>query len=144
MNEVRNFTILERTSEPEKDNYGNWTYFVKLEGVEKGALLVHKKGEPKNPGDVIEGYYLEEKKSQAGKTYLKLTRPQQQSNNGGGGNRAKDPAERESIERQVAAKVASDLLVALMAQGTFKPEGVDALGDAHTRLAAKVAGGIRA
>jgi hypothetical protein len=118
------------------------SYYLKVEGDEKTYELAQKRDKPApNVGDTVDATV--ETREVNDVTYYKLKREYQQRGGGGNGNRSKDPAERESIERQVAAKVASDLLVALMAQGTFKPEGVDGLGQAHTRLAAQVAGGIK-
>lgn len=145
MSELRNFTVVERTSEPDPpDQNGNVSYFLKLEGVEKGVLLRHKKDKPiRSAGDVIEGYYLEEKTSQAGKQYFKLTRPQQpNAGAGNNGSRSKDPAERESIERQVAAKCATELLVGFMGTG-WKPSTVNDLATQHQALAKQIAGEIK-
>lgn len=117
------------------------SYYLNVEGDDKTYELAQKRDKPApNVGDSFEATV--ETREANGVTYYKLKRQYQQRSNGGSG-RPRDPQERESIERQVAAKVASDLLVALMAQGTFKPEGVAALGDAHSKLAATVAGGIK-
>lgn len=115
------------------------SYYCKFEGDERRIEIAQKPETPApNIGDTLTGVITDKN------GYFKFKKARQGGGFGGnGGSRPRDPQERESIERQVAAKVASDLLVALMAQGTFKPEGVAALGDAHSKLAATVAGGIK-
>lgn len=60
---------------------------------------------------------------------------------GGGNNRPRDPQERASIERQVAAKVAADLLIALMEKAGWSPD-TDGLLDQHARYSKRIAEGI--
>lgn len=128
-------------------NGQNIDYFIELEGLEGRHTLTQKPTTPAPEiGQDLWGHPEDGGTWPSGDPKPPKFRKGQRGGfgSGGGGNsRAKDPAERESIERQVAAKCATDLLVALMAQGVWKPEGVDALGEAHGRLMVKVAGGIR-
>ena len=70
-----------------------------------------------------------------------------QAQGGGGGSRGgaapKSPEERASIEKQVAAKVAGDLLVAFLQSGKYAPGNTQEVAEDHRLLSLHVAETIR-
>lgn len=116
------------------------SYYLRVEGDEKTYELAQKRDKPApNVGDSFEATV--ETREVNGTTFYKLKR-QYQQRGGNNGRQPKDPAERESIERQVAAKCATDLLVGFMATG-WKPDTALKLGEMHTVLAKQIASEIK-
>jgi hypothetical protein len=116
------------------------SFYLKVEGDDKVYELAQKRDKPApNVGDSFEATV--EAREVNGSTFYKLKKHYAPRGNNGG-RPSKDPAERESIERQVAAKTASDLLVGLMSTG-WKPESAMKLADLHTVLAAQIAKEIK-
>lgn len=120
--------------------YGAMTdYRCTFDGVDGDVQVTKRQGNAgPSVGDELFGTL--ESKTQAGYTY-KFKAVVRGGGGGGGGSRPRDPKERESIERQVAAKSAAELLCALMATG-WKPESVGKLADQHQALAKRIAEGI--
>lgn len=114
------------------------SYYCKFEGDERRIEIAQKPETPApNIGDTLTGVITEKN------GYFKFKKARPGGGFGGnGGSRPKDPAERESIERQVAAKCATELLVGFMGTG-WKPESVNALATQHTALAKQIAGEIK-
>ena len=102
--------------EPDKDTYGNVSYWVSLEGIDGNVLVKHKGDKkPLAPGDdaITAGFEkVDELTSKQGKAYKKLVRPQQQGGNfgGGGGGRNESPETRRSIAMQASQKVGVDVV----------------------------------
>jgi hypothetical protein len=115
----------------------NLDYRCAFEGVNGDVEVTRKESSPApQVGDELFGTL--QTKTQAGYTY-KFKSEQQGGGGGGGGGASRNPAERASIERQVAAKAGADLLVAMMNQGGYKPSSVGDLADAHAVLMTKIA-----
>jgi len=135
--------VIRDVSEPKKDEHGNWDYWVRCEGVEMGIAVKHKGDKPvMRVGETLQQHgftWLEEKTSGRGNKYFKARRPERQGGgSNGGGSRPDDPATRASIERQVAAKIAGELLVAMIANGFHKPEAASIATD-HRALTNDIA-----
>jgi hypothetical protein len=140
------FTIAAVSSETRdwKSSQGaeNRSYYVKQDGDEKVYELAQKRDKaPPKVGDTIDATI--ETREHNGTTYYKLKRiyNQQGGGRGGGGNSPKSPEERASIERQTAAKVAAELLIAMIEKGNWTPAS-DALLEEHARYAKRIAEGI--
>lgn len=92
------------------------------------------------PGTSVEG---EVKPDDKFPDKLKFKKAQQQGGNYNGGGRGHSPEERVSIERQVAAKCATDLIVAWLPTGPGASVDLDTLLGWHKKLASGIAEGIK-
>lgn len=125
---MASFNVTAVHGEPEKDEYGNLSYWVSLDGVQGNVLVRHKHTTPplKAGDDAAADPWryerVEQKESKKGKAYNKLAKTAANFNRGGGGGRS--PEEQKAILRQGSQKRAISYVLMLHEVGQLSvPEG---------------------